>query len=315
MSIFRLIFGAIWLLTAGCQSLRMEVPTPEVSGEATHQTISPAQADARPETTSETNVNIETPEKMQPLGIILSDALPGYVDVADELTKRLARPYRLFYLNTSNAESTIKILENETFASLIAIGEPALQLLSRHNLNSDIIYSQVFDPPESGFRGVSAIPPMQMQIDFWRSRNPNLNHIGIVNSKRLAPQVAELVIAAEKSGIKLSIGEAYSDKAALHQFRRMVPNIDGFIILPDASILSPNTLTRMVQHANANGVQLLTYNIPIFQLGTFLHITSSNADIADRIIDLLNDKTTQHIPLTALRVKVSGAARYANVRR
>ena len=69
----------------------------------------------------------------------------------------------------------------------------------------------------------------------------------------------------------------------------------------------------MVQHANANSVELLSYNLPIFNLGAYMHVTSAYEDIAERILDLLENKNLGDQKLKIVRIRVRGTKRYIDI--
>ncbi len=293
----RVLFTLAMLATAGCQS------------------TGPEQVDTAPiiPPVKEQQVKPQKPPPPIPLAIVVSANVPVYLDVENALTKQLSQPFEVFNLDESSAEEILARLQSEKVISIVAIGDPALKLASRHHPETKIVYSQIFNPLPSEYRGVAAIPPMALQLKYWQSLNSDLHHVGVVSSKDFEPVVQKLVEAGKSLGIQIVNREVSSDKAALHEFRRLIPVVEGFIILPDASILSPGVLRRMVQHANANSVELLSYNLPIFNLGAYMHVTSAYADIAGRIMDLLENEKLGNQDLKIVRIKVRGAELYVDL--
>jgi len=298
MFMLRVLLTLAALVMAGCQSTGPEPPGPEpvtVSVLETPKEIPPP------------------PPPVAPLAIIVSANVPAYRDVENALTRRLDAPFRVFNLDKSTGDKILEEMRLSNIESFVAIGVQALSLASEYKEDAEIVYSQIFKPVQNPYRGVAAIPPMAPQLKYWRSLNPDLQHIGVVSSAGFSPLVDELVEAGKPLGIQIVKREVASDKAALHEFRRLIPVVEGFIILPDASILSPGVLRRMVQHANANSVELLSYNLPIFNLGAYMHVTSAYEDIAERIMDLLDDKSLGNQNLKIVRIKVQGAERYVDI--
>ena len=293
----RVLFTLVLLATAGCQSSGPEqTDTAPIAPPLKKQQVKPPK-----------------PPPVIPLAIVVSANVPAYLDVENALTKQLNQPFEVFNLDDSSGEDILDRLKRENIVSLVAIGDAALKLASRHHPDSKIVYSQVFNPLPPSYRGVAAIPPMALQLKYWLSLNSQLQHIGVVSSKDFEPVVKELVEAGKSLGIQIVNREVTSDKAALHEFRRLIPVVEGFIILPDASILSPGVIRRMVQHANANSVELLSYNLPVFNLGAYMHVTSAYEDIAGRIMDLLEDENLGNQHLKIVRIKVRGAELYVDL--
>jgi len=297
-TMLRVLVVLVALVMAGCQSTGLNVP------------------DAEPVVVPvilETKKEISPPPPEAPLAVVVSANVPAYLDVKNALTERLATPFRIFNLDESTNDEILAEMRLKNVDSIVAIGGQALSLVSGYSEKTKIIYSQIFNPVQKPYRGVAAIPPMEPQLKYWQSLNLNLQHIGVVSSAEFRPIVNELIAAGKTLGIQIVQREVASDKAALHEFRRLIPVVEGFIILPDASILSPGVLRRMVQHANANSVELLSYNLPIFNLGAYMHVTSAYDDIAERIVELLNDKNLGSQNLKIVRIRVRGAERYVDI--
>lgn len=297
----RVLFALAALVMAGCQSTGPEV-------QDTEPVIAPVNAPVL-----DTPKELPPPLPVVPLGIVVSANVPAYLDVENALTKRLDTPFKVFNLDENTGDEILHEMRLKKIESFVAIGNQALSLVSGYSENVEIVYSQIFNPVQNTYRGVAAIPPMAPQLKYWLSLNPDLQHVGVVSSAEFSHLVDELIDAGKSLGIQIVKREVTSDKAALYEFRRLIPVVEGFIILPDASILSPGVLRRMVQHANANSVELLSYNLPIFNLGAYMHVTSAYEDIAERIMDLLQDENLGSQHLKIVRIRVRGAEHYIDI--
>ena len=66
--------------------------------------------------------------------------------------------------------------------------------------------------------------------------------MGVVSSADFNPLVNELINAGKTLGIQIVNREVASDKAALHEFRRLIPVVEGFIILPECQHTKPRCI-------------------------------------------------------------------------
>lgn len=238
-----------------------------------------------------------------PVAIVVSGNLDDYRELTNALAARMVRTYALFELDQPQSASRIeRSIWGLQAATVVAIGEPALELASRLT-DTDIVYAQVFNPPEQ-HRGVNPIPPFDMQLSHWKNVSPNMRRIGVVGSAQMQGVIDELEAATAKSGLELARREVKSDKEALQAFRAMVPQIDGFIFLPDDDVLSPRVIEKVMAHGARNDRQILVYSPIMFQLGASLYISAQQADIAEQIVALLDDPGIHTLPLTKMLTKV-----------
>jgi len=240
------------------------------------------------------------------IAIVVSSDLPTFRQVEEALVARLDRPYHVYRLDTNSTSDIREALKRQPVKEAVAIGRAALEALDGIP-KLDVVYAQIFVAPSDHFRGVAAVPPFGMQLEYWKSLSPGLKRIGVIGSANTRAIVDSLQSAAEAHDIKLIRREVTSDKEALFEFRRMTPDIDGFVFLPDDSVLSPDVIRRAMQHGARNDKQILTYSPAIFRLGAYLYIASAQTDVAAQIIAMLDDPNDHNRPLTEMRVRVQGA--------
>ncbi|MCZ6658950.1 MAG: ABC transporter substrate binding protein [Gammaproteobacteria bacterium] len=239
-----------------------------------------------------------------PIAIIVSGDLDDYRELTDALASQMVRTYTLFALEAQLAAGIEKSIWAMQPSTIVAIGQPALELASRLAV-TDIVYAQVFNPPAQ-HRGVNPIPPFDMQLSRWMQVSPQLQRIGVVGSAEMHDLIDELDAASHKFGLELIRREVTSDKEALQAFRAMVPQIDGFVFLPDEDVLSPYVIKRVITHGARNDRQILVYSPVMFQLGADLYVGAQQADIAEQIVVLLDDPAIRTRSLTKMLMKVRG---------
>ncbi len=174
------------------------------------------------------------------IAVVLSGEPAHYHELKQKLATYARWPKHIFEINSANLSQTTAALSAIEPSTVIAVGRQALELVEDLP-DAAIIYAQVFAPPDS-LRGVNALPAFAEQFALWKQMSPELQRIGVIAGPNLEPLIAELRNAAQDSGLELSFAQANSDKSALLAFRAMLPEIDGFVMLPDHRILSPDII-------------------------------------------------------------------------
>ena len=216
------------------------------------------------------------------------------------LSRRMGEPYRIFDLTRQDAWEIQSAMAEDVPTKIVAVGAQALEVATRV-AGPDVVYAGVTADHE-GLRRVNALPPFAQQLDYWLARSPNLNALGVVTSNKFRQAVERLEAAASARGLILHHREVASDREALAEFRAMVPSIDGFVFLPDESILSPSAMRRVMQHAERNSIEVAVYSPVMYAIGATHLFFPDTVDVANQVIDLLHS-TQSRRALTKMRVQ------------
>lgn len=236
------------------------------------------------------------------VAIVVSKDLPDYRQLSYVFAAKLGRPYQLFELEHRTEESVQLAVQRMGPTSVIALGHSALDVVSDiHDV--DIVYAGVFEE-SLNHRGVDALPPFSMQLEHWQMVSPHVTQIGVVGSAAIRDRVEALKEAGLNLGMVVHHREVTSDKEALLAFRGMVPYLDGFVFLPDETVLSPDVIRRILAHGARNDLQILVYSPVMFSMGAFLYVASEPVDVATQIMSLLNSEDSSQ-PLTRMRTQVN----------
>lgn len=242
------------------------------------------------------------PAPSKPVAVIVGGKLSTFHGLTDALAARMVQPYEIFAIADGSTQSLLNKIRALDPPNVVAIGLPALELASQLK-DTDVIYAQVFNPP-AGHRGVEPIPPFDMQLAYWQQISAKMQRIGVLGSTRMRNVIDSLESAAAAKNIKVIRREVSSDKETLQVFRAMVPYIDGFVFLPDESVLSPDVIRRIMVHGSRNNLQILVYSPLMFDLGAYLYISAEQTDVAEQIVALLEDHDTHSRALTTMRVRI-----------
>ena len=234
---------------------------------------------------------VATPDSLR-VAVLLSSRTAAYENVANALVEKLDN---VDVYDLSDKSLTPKEMFNSIEATgsdvVVAIGMRATTF-ARSFDGLPVVFSQVFNAgqfeQEEAVRGVSVLPPLDLQIAAWREVNPSLSSIGTIIGAGHDTLIEEAAASAEANGVRFSYRLAQSDRETLYLFTRLVPDIDGFWLFPDNRILSASVLRQMLTYANRHRVQVAVFNDSLLALGATISTTSVDSDIADTIVTVAN---------------------------
>jgi ABC-type uncharacterized transport system substrate-binding protein len=309
----------VLLFLSGCSLLFPDAETVEPQAEPLPAPEPVAEA---PKAVPEKAPVVKRPVAPAPLpsvAIVLSNSQPAYADVARELESRLENSETYDLGSDGDPAVTVLRLVNDSDANaVIAIGMRAASS-SVAMSEKPVIFSQVFNYQDQDLltdtsRGVAALPPLDAQFAAWKRIDPSISHIGAIIGPGHDDIIDEARLAAEKNGVELRIEVARSDQETLYLFRRMVREIDGYLLLPDNRILSPRVLNEMLHDANAHQVAVAVPNDAMLKMGASVSFMSVASDVADAVVRILRRIQEGHLgdvppitPLSEIRVTTRDA--------
>ena len=223
-----------------------------------------------------------------PVVLLVTSENPAYRSVAEAFIRTWPEPVDTIWLNkVANTDQTIQDLIAKQPSEVIAIGAPAVMSLESTDLR--VIQAQSFQQ-NSLVRSVDAMPEPKAQLQAWVKRAPQIQRIGIIAGAAFAPAMQALAVAGHTLDLEMSTRLVSSDKEALFEFRRLVPDLDGFIFLPDDSVLSPTVIQEIIGHGRTNNIVFLTYNQLMQKLGAQFLVTQDAEDVAKGLVQLVKAK-------------------------
>lgn len=223
--------------------------------------------------------------------MVLDDPGTRELEILQVFSARLSRPYEIYNLAHRSSASVVESLRARSPATVIALG-PAAHDLVRAVPGLEVFHAGVL-APDSTFRGVDALPPFSVQLEYWQRLAPDLGRIGVIGGPGMGDRIDELAAAAAARGLILEQRIVRSDTETMLAFRAMVPHIDGFVFLPDEGVLSPRVIQQMLNHGGQNGVQMLVYSPVMYNLGANLFLQPDPVRVASALVDLVNDPEAQ----------------------
>jgi len=253
------------------------------------------------------------------VAVVLSNRKPAYEDVVLELEK-LVENLSIYDLSdkSQSPDAAYRLINDSDTVTVVAIGlhaaTSAVQMA-----DVPVIFSQVFNHQDHDLitqssRGVAAIVPVETQIAAWKDIDPSVSEIGIIIGEGHEELVAEAELAAERHAISLEIRTSHSDQETLYLFKRMVQDIDGFLLFADNRILSSRVLREILRNAKRRNVAVLVPNESMLSMGAAISITSVPSDIADKIAGIIREVQANRFsdvpsltPLSEIRIATNAA--------
>jgi ABC-type uncharacterized transport system substrate-binding protein len=289
--------AAALLAFAGCAAFRPDSPSAPVAVvPPVEPSPPPAIAAPEPEPTPAPVRPPKPPPPPRNVVVLFEQGAGGYADVAAEIEAELppARYRTLLVPIPADAAKPADLLNPLVALKpsvAVAVGRVAVEL-ARANLSATpLVFCQVFNYQEfldSGTRvwGVSPLPPLALPLRGWTSVNPSRRRIGLIVSDAHSTLVQEAVAAAGDA-FEIKHAVSSSDRETLYLFKRLASEVDGFWLVPDNRILSPNVLRDLLSYAVAHDVGVLVFNESLLPWGALMSATTTPTDVARGVRSVL----------------------------
>jgi hypothetical protein len=162
-------------------------------------------------------------------------------------------------------------------------------------------------------RGVTAMPPLDLQIQEWKKFDPELHRVGLLVSQSHRDLIVQADHAAKAAAVILKAEISESDRETLYLFKRLAPQIDGLWLVPDDRILSPAVLKELLTYAALHGIRVCVFSDVLLQWGALMSATPSPQDVARTLHHVLEGMMADGAntlpavtPLSELVVRING---------
>lgn len=251
--------------------------------------------------------------------VVMTDSLPAYRNVATELVAYLD-DYHIYDLGdrSRSPRQVFAAIEEWEAQYVVAIGLHAAKV-ARSWARVPVVFSQVFNVKEhelesEQIRGVAVLPPLDLQIAAWRRMDPKIRNIGAIVGEGHEGLIAEAERATAEQGIQFHHAVARSDREAMYHFKRMIRDLDGYLLFPDNRILSREAFTEIMSDAARHRVQVAVFNDSLLKHGATFSASSVNSNIADKITIAINeidkgniDDVASLTPLSEISIRTNPA--------
>lgn len=256
--------------------------------------------------------------KPLPITILVSDDLPAYSAVANEIEKKLNKRPIIINLKGGNVANAVnpELLRQTNKHRVVAVGPLATQTAMRLNA-SQVVFCKVFNyrtlnPSKKHARGISFLPPVELQFRAWKKIDPQLKRVGVITGPGHERLIAEAQKAAKHNGIVLFHRTVQTDMEMLYDFKRLTPEIQGLWLVPDNRILSRRILREVMSYSTKHQLEVVVFHPALLRFGGLMSIGSVDSDVADQVITALRYKSKRTatsvdelLPLKQLDIEVN----------
>ena len=238
------------------------------------------------------------------------EAIKGFRSVCDVRMKRVV----LSELGRADAMRNIKDIGPEM---VLAIGGDALSM-AKTIKSIPVVYVMVLNPQsrlsgEENIRGVSMNIPPKQQLRALLRALPHIKTVGLLyNPDRTGYFVREAQETALEIGISLVARQIYSPKDSPALIMDMKGKIDAFWMLPDITLITPQTVEFLLLFSLENKIPLLAFSEKYVELGAFMSTGIDAFDmgrqaggIANKILSGTDVKNVQHVGARRLVVSTN----------
>ncbi|MDY6863928.1 MAG: ABC transporter substrate-binding protein [Thermodesulfobacteriota bacterium] len=167
---------------------------------------------------------------------------------------------------------------------VLAVGSDALQQVKRIK-NIPVVYLMVLNPQsilsgEKNITGVSMNIPQKTQLVALFNTRPFIKNIGLLyDPERTGHIVDEAKDAAGEIGIKLITQEVHNSKEVTSLIMNMKGKIDAFWMVPDITVITPETVEFLLLFSLNNGIPILSFSKKYVEMGALMSIGIDAFDI------------------------------------
>ncbi len=196
---------------------------------------------------------------------------------------------------------------------ILAIGIWALQVVVEEIRDIPVVFAMVLNPTTvigqeaRNITGASMNVPIEQQIALLKKISPHVRRIGVIyDPSKTGFLVKQAERIARDQGVRLVTKAIASSKDSFAALDAMQGEIDALWILPDLTVLAPESVQYMLLFSFRNRIPLLGLSENQARMGALLGLSfESGRDIGSQAAELANEilsgKSAGELPITTAR--------------
>lgn len=205
------------------------------------------------------------------------EALAGFKRACDCNVRELT-------LSEDNGPHLLSEVNRIKSSLVFAIGAEALSLVSE--INRPVVYAMVLRRPrivsqKENISGINMEIPLERQLAEFQAALPEVRRIGIVYDPRKTSvdMVKNAALAAKTKGITLVTREVSSPQKVLTVMNAMRDQIDVFWMLPDSTVVTPETVEFILLNSIEKRLPIFTFSPKYVEMGALLSLSMDAFDM------------------------------------
>ena len=228
------------------------------------------------------------------------EAVKGFEHVYGTDVKRL-------FISGRKEKDVLKTIHEIRPDMVLAVGRDAL-LIARQIATIRVVYCMVLNPQsilagEKNISGVSMNLPPEKQLAELLRVLPAVHNIGLLyDPDRTGFFVEKSRAAAAKINVNLTAKAVRLSREVPPLINTMKGKIGVFWMLPDITVITPETVESILLFSLENNIPILTYSEKYLELGAMLSIGidpfdigSQAGELAQKLFSESDNKDVQHV--------------------
>jgi putative tryptophan/tyrosine transport system substrate-binding protein len=207
---------------------------------------------------------------------VQSSNITPYEDALKGFQSTFGLPFDRFVLSEMKGRDVVQIIRSVNPSIIISIGMDALEKVKGIE-DIPIIYVMVTNTQsvygKGNFTGIRMSVAQEEQLAFFLKAIPSIKNIGLLyNSDKTGYMAQKASEACKKAGINIISKEVHDPKECPAAIKSMAGKIDGFWMLPDSSVFTPETLEYLFLFSIGNKVPILTFSEIYLESGALVSV-------------------------------------------
>ena len=214
-----------------------------------------------------------------------NNALSGFEHACNCDVKRLV-------VSEMHGMDIVKKIHKEKPEIILAIGIEALKRVGGIE-NIPVIYLMVLSPEsvvagKDNITGISLYITPQRQLAVIKQALPDVSSIGLLyDPARTGDFVKKARRAAAAEGIELIDNKTHNSKNVPALLKDMKGKIDAFWMLPDLTVITPETVELLLLFSIENGIAVVTFSDNYLEMGALMSLNIDPHDIGKQAWEIV----------------------------
>jgi putative ABC transport system substrate-binding protein len=178
---------------------------------------------------------------------------------------------------------------------IVAIGPLAAQVAKAQVRDIPVVFAMVRNPRKSGLEGdniagISLDVPIEAQLAMYKSLLPTLQVIGVVyDPDKTGALVTEAGEVGEKFGLRFLAVPVASQTEVPAALRSLLGKVDALWMLPDDTVVTPESLTFLLLTAFKHNLPVLTVSDAFVEAGALAALSADYTDAGRQACQLARE--------------------------
>jgi putative ABC transport system substrate-binding protein len=217
----------------------------------------------------------------------INQALAGFVATCPE-------PITTYDLggSTSNSRGIIDRIMASPPRLIVAIRPLAAQVARAEVRGVPVVFAMVRNPRKSGLEGdniagISLDVPIEAQLAMYRALLPTIRVIGVIyDPEKTGTLVKEAAEMAERFGLRFLATPVASQTEVPAALRSLLGKVDALWMLPDDTVITPESLTFFLLTAFKQNLPVLTVSDAFVEAGALAALSPDYTDVGRQACQL-----------------------------